>query len=184
MQLETQKHEVSQYLQSAHANRHAEARVSRCMNTRHAEGQVYMKVSSGMARDHAKGHVFLTSETASELGKPDRSRSLLPQMPPAIPIEDRGTAIPIEDRDRAIPEHLRLCGVIVKGLLMSLMWRKNDSVTSRKDHSARETVGASVDWTSFAKDSFSRYMNLVVTLPDLAEEGRSGMFLFDCFPAD
>jgi len=48
--------------------------------------------------------------------------------PPASPIEDRGTAIPIEDRDRAIPERLRLCGVIVKGLLMSLMWRKNDSV--------------------------------------------------------
>ncbi|KAF3608158.1 hypothetical protein DY000_02047378 [Brassica cretica] len=55
-------------------------------------------------------------------------RSLLPQMPPASPIEDRGMAIPIEDRDRAIPERLRLCGVIVKGLPVSLMWRKNDSV--------------------------------------------------------
>ncbi|KAF3570391.1 hypothetical protein F2Q69_00058239 [Brassica cretica] len=64
-------------------------------------------------------------------------------MPPASPIEDRGTAIPIEDRDRAIPECRRLCGVIVKGL----------PVTSRKDHSARGTVGAGVDWTSFAKDS-------------------------------
>ncbi|KAG5407921.1 hypothetical protein IGI04_014040 [Brassica rapa subsp. trilocularis] len=61
--------------------------------------------------------------------------------PPASLIEDRGTAIPIEDRDRAIPEHLRLCGV-----------------TSRKDRSTRGTVGAGVDWTSFAKDSFSRYM--------------------------
>ncbi|KAF3515413.1 hypothetical protein F2Q69_00006881 [Brassica cretica] len=49
-------------------------------------------------------------------------------MPPASPIEDRGTAIPIEDRDRAIPECLRMCGVIVKGLPMSLMRRKNDSI--------------------------------------------------------
>ncbi|KAL0706869.1 hypothetical protein Bca4012_073295 [Brassica carinata] len=48
--------------------------------------------------------------------------------PPASPIEDRATAIPIEDRDRAIPERLRLYGVIVKGLPVSLMWRKNDSV--------------------------------------------------------
>ncbi|KAF2541799.1 hypothetical protein F2Q68_00029787 [Brassica cretica] len=80
--------------------------------------------------------------------------SLLPQMPPASQIEDRGTAIPIEDRDRTIPERLRLCGVIVKGLLVSLKWRKNDYVTSRNDHSARGTVGAGVDWTSFAKDSF------------------------------
>ncbi|KAF2589835.1 hypothetical protein F2Q70_00038026 [Brassica cretica] len=55
-------------------------------------------------------------------------RSLLPQMPPVSPIEDRGTVIPIEDRDRSIPERLRLCGVIVKGLSVSLMWRKNDSV--------------------------------------------------------
>ncbi|KAF3602671.1 hypothetical protein F2Q69_00033770 [Brassica cretica] len=74
--------------------------------------------------------------------------------PPASQIEDRGTAIPIEDRDRTIPERLRLCGVIVKGLLVSLMWRKNDYVTSRNDHSARGTVGAGLDWTSFAKDSF------------------------------
>ncbi|KAF3609364.1 hypothetical protein DY000_02049392 [Brassica cretica] len=77
-----------------------------------------------------------------------------PVVPPASPIEDRGTAIPIEDRDRAIPERLRLCGVIVKGLSVSLMWRKNDYVTSRKDHSARGTVVAGVDWTSFAKDSW------------------------------
>ncbi|KAF3495578.1 hypothetical protein DY000_02051952 [Brassica cretica] len=49
-------------------------------------------------------------------------------MPPASPIEDRGTAIPIEDRGRVIPERLRLCGVIVKGLPVSLMWRKNNSV--------------------------------------------------------
>ncbi|KAF3587689.1 hypothetical protein F2Q69_00026552 [Brassica cretica] len=55
-------------------------------------------------------------------------RSLLPQMPPASPIEDRGTAIPIENRDLAIPERLRLCDVIVKGLPVSLMWRKNDYV--------------------------------------------------------
>ena len=58
MQLDTQKHEVSQYLRSAHTNRHAEACVSRCMNTRHAEGQVDMEVSSGMARKHAKGNVY------------------------------------------------------------------------------------------------------------------------------
>ena len=57
MQIDTQKHEVSQYLRSAHANRHAEARVSRCMNTIHAERQVDVEVSSGMARDHATGHV-------------------------------------------------------------------------------------------------------------------------------
>ncbi|KAF3571089.1 hypothetical protein F2Q69_00058243 [Brassica cretica] len=55
-------------------------------------------------------------------------RSLLPQMPLASPIEDRGTTILIEDRDRGIPERLRLCGVIVKGLPASLMWRKNDYV--------------------------------------------------------
>ncbi|KAF3507469.1 hypothetical protein F2Q69_00006289 [Brassica cretica] len=57
MQLDTQKHEVSQYLRYAHANRHAEARVSRCMNTRHAEGKVDVEVSYGMARRHATGHV-------------------------------------------------------------------------------------------------------------------------------
>ncbi|KAF2611474.1 hypothetical protein F2Q70_00010436 [Brassica cretica] len=57
MQLDTQKHEVSQYLRSVHGNRHAEARVSRCMNTRHAEGQVDVEVSSGMAREHATWHV-------------------------------------------------------------------------------------------------------------------------------
>ncbi|KAF3584832.1 hypothetical protein F2Q69_00027546 [Brassica cretica] len=73
-------------------------------------------------------------------------RSLLPQMPPASPIEDWGTAIPIEDRDWTIPERLRLCGV-----------------TSRNGHSARGTVEAGVDWTSFAKDSFSRYMNVSLT---------------------
>ncbi|KAF3507470.1 hypothetical protein F2Q69_00006288 [Brassica cretica] len=57
MQLDTQKHEVSQYLRSAHANRHAEAHVSRCMNTRHAEGKVDVEVSYGMARRHETGHV-------------------------------------------------------------------------------------------------------------------------------
>ncbi|KAF3547797.1 hypothetical protein DY000_02007025 [Brassica cretica] len=57
MQLDTPKHEVSQYLRSAHVNRHAEARVSRCMNTRHAEGQVDVELSYGMARRHATGHV-------------------------------------------------------------------------------------------------------------------------------
>ncbi|KAF2587825.1 hypothetical protein F2Q70_00039498 [Brassica cretica] len=57
MQLDTQKHEVSQYLRSAHANRNAEVRVSRCMNTRHAEGQVDVEVSSGMARENAAGHM-------------------------------------------------------------------------------------------------------------------------------
>ncbi|KAL0788580.1 hypothetical protein Bca101_004826 [Brassica carinata] len=57
MQLDTQKHEVSQYLRSAHANRHAEARVSRCMNTRHSEGKLDVEVSYGMARRHATGHV-------------------------------------------------------------------------------------------------------------------------------
>ncbi|KAF3530042.1 hypothetical protein DY000_02039975 [Brassica cretica] len=50
-------------------------------------------------------------------------------VPPKSPIEDRGTAILIEDRDREIPERLRLCGV-VKGLPVSLMWRKNDYVGS------------------------------------------------------
>ncbi|KAF3612094.1 hypothetical protein DY000_02046803 [Brassica cretica] len=70
-------------------------------------------------------------------------RSLLPQMPPASPIEDRGMAIPIEDNAGRFP-----------------------SATSRKDHSARGTVGAGVDWTSFAKYSFSRYMNM-------ARRGRS-----------
>ncbi|KAF2551128.1 hypothetical protein F2Q68_00034979 [Brassica cretica] len=212
MQLDTQKHVVSQYLQSAHANRHAEARVLRCMNTRHAEGQVDVEVSSGMAREHATWHVdahvsprmrpeacrtthirsggsFLlagnfyiypatlvhfcsfrhTKETPKlpkdcpeekegtfqvlicpdqfiqDIEVPDIGGGFQARIagpPPASPIEDRGTAIPIEDRDRAIPERLRLCGV-----------------TSRKDHSARGTVGAGVDWTSFAKDSFSRYMN-------------------------
>ena len=48
--------------------------------------------------------------------------------PQASPIENQDMAIPIEDRDRAIPERLRLCGVIVKGLPVSLMWRKNDYV--------------------------------------------------------
>ncbi|KAF2550469.1 hypothetical protein F2Q68_00034552 [Brassica cretica] len=61
-----------------------------------------------------------------DIGSGFRARIAGP--PPASPIEDRGTAIPIEDRDRAIPERLRLCGVIVKGLPVSLMWRKNDSV--------------------------------------------------------
>ncbi|KAF3522708.1 hypothetical protein F2Q69_00046138 [Brassica cretica] len=142
MQLDTQKHEVSQYMQSAHAKRHADARVSRCMNTRHAEGQVYVEVP--------------------DIGDGFRARIAGP--PPASPIEDRGTAIPIEDRDQAIPEHPRLCGVIVKGLPVSLMWKKNDFVTSRKDHSPRGTVGAGVDWTSLAKDSFSRYMNNVLKI--------------------
>ncbi|KAF3576621.1 hypothetical protein DY000_02030738 [Brassica cretica] len=72
----------------------------------------------------------------------DGFRARIAGPPPASPIEDQGTEIPIEDRDRAIPERLRLCGV-----------------TSRKDHKARGTVGAGVDWTSFPKDSFSRYMN-------------------------
>ena len=58
MQFDTQKHEVSQYMRYAHANRHAEARVSRCMNTRHAEGKVDVEVSSFMARENSKGHVY------------------------------------------------------------------------------------------------------------------------------
>ncbi|KAF3555308.1 hypothetical protein F2Q69_00016260 [Brassica cretica] len=70
-------------------------------------------------------------------------------MPPASPIEDRSTSIPIEDRDQAIFQRLRLC-----------------SGTSRKDHSTCGTMGAGVDWSSFAKDSFSRYMNM-------ARRGRS-----------
>ncbi|KAF3579347.1 hypothetical protein DY000_02033844 [Brassica cretica] len=69
--------------------------------------------------------------------------------PPASLIEDRGTSIPIEDHDQEISERLRLCGG-----------------TSRKDRSTRGTVGAGVDWSSFAKDSFSRYMNM-------ARRGRS-----------
>ncbi|KAF2618641.1 hypothetical protein F2Q68_00041285 [Brassica cretica] len=253
MQLDTQKHEVSQYLRSAHANRHAEARVLRCMNTRHVEGQVDMQVSSGIAREHAEGKVYphvlpcmqpeacgtthrrlggesllagvfyiysapllvfinpkhlktwevpkycpeekegsfqvlispdqfiqdievgfcgLTSRYQDEdlegikrvpdIGDGFRARiagpnlvvvlvvvyrSLLPQMPPASPIEDRGTAIPIEDRDRAIPERLRLCGIGNPGSLSetsSLTPHSLLQVTSRKDHSAREIVGAGV----------------------------------------
>uniref|UniRef100_M4EH05 Uncharacterized protein n=1 Tax=Brassica campestris TaxID=3711 RepID=M4EH05_BRACM len=58
-------------------------------------------------------------EAVPDIGDDFRARIIGP--PPASPIEDRGTAIPIEDRDRAIPESLRLCGVIVKGLLMTLM---------------------------------------------------------------
>uniref|UniRef100_A0A0D2ZQB0 Retrotransposon gag domain-containing protein n=1 Tax=Brassica oleracea var. oleracea TaxID=109376 RepID=A0A0D2ZQB0_BRAOL len=92
--------------------------------------------------EEIKGVWFLTSETASELGRPVRSRCqfvdprldsppICPALwPPASPIEDRGTAIPIEDRDREIPKRLRLCGA-----------------TSTKDHSARGIVGAGVDWT-------------------------------------
>ncbi|KAF3493354.1 hypothetical protein DY000_02054386 [Brassica cretica] len=82
-------------------------------------------------------------------------RSLLPQMPPASPIEDRGTAIPIEDRDRAISEHLLLCGVIVKGLPIGNPGSLSETssltphillqVTSREDRSTRGTVGAGVD---------------------------------------
>ncbi|KAL0655754.1 hypothetical protein Bca4012_076338 [Brassica carinata] len=55
-------------------------------------------------------------------------RARIARPPPESPIEDWGTVNPIEDRDRAIPERLRLCGVIVKGLSVSLMWRKSDSV--------------------------------------------------------
>ncbi|WZY99221.1 hypothetical protein YC2023_071550 [Brassica napus] len=58
----------------------------------------------------------------------DGFRGRIAGPPSASPTEDRGTSIPIKDRDRAIPEHLRLCSVIVKGLPVSLMWRKNDSV--------------------------------------------------------
>ncbi|KAF3559155.1 hypothetical protein F2Q69_00013094 [Brassica cretica] len=54
------------------------------------------------------------------------------KVPPASPIEDRGMAIPIEHCDQ---------------------------VTNRKDRSTHRTVGAGVDWTSFAKDWFLRYMN-------------------------
>ncbi|KAG5375418.1 hypothetical protein IGI04_040014 [Brassica rapa subsp. trilocularis] len=113
----------------------------------------------------------------------DGFRARIAGPPPASPIEDRGTAVPIEDRDRSIPKRLRLCGVIVKELSVSLMWRKNDfignsgslsgtssltphillQVTSRKDHSSRRTIGAGVDLTSFAKDSFSRYINVCYT---------------------
>ncbi|KAF3605300.1 hypothetical protein DY000_02050298 [Brassica cretica] len=107
-------------------------------------------------------------------------------MPPASPIEDRGTAIPIEDCDRAIPERLRLCGVIVKGLLVSLMWKKNDfvgpleyiyMVTSRKDRSTRGTVGAGVDWTSFAKHSYEsdvRVQTLAHTNQEFSEDNMVG----------
>ncbi|KAF3493355.1 hypothetical protein DY000_02054387 [Brassica cretica] len=67
-------------------------------------------------------------------------------MPPASPIEDRGTAIPIEDRDRAIPEHLRMCGN--PGSLSeasSLTPHILLQVTSREDRSTCGTVGAGVD---------------------------------------
>ncbi|KAF3511166.1 hypothetical protein F2Q69_00006290 [Brassica cretica] len=165
MKLDTQKHEVSQYLRSAHANRHAEARVSRCMNTKHAEGQVDVEVYYGMARRHATGHV---DAHVSPRMRPEpcetthmRSggivylvlvllcenlvvvlvvvcRSLLPQMPPASPIEVRGTATPIQDRDRAIPKRnpgsLSETSSLTPHILLQ--------VTSRKDHSARGTVGA------------------------------------------
>ncbi|KAF3487490.1 hypothetical protein F2Q69_00053842 [Brassica cretica] len=218
MQLDTQKHVVLQYLRSAHANRHAEACVSRCMNTRHAEGQVDVEVSSDIAREHATWHVdahvspcmrpeacrmthmrsggsfllagniyiypatlvhffsfrhtkytpklpkdcpeekegsfqvlicpdqFIQEIEAGFLGLTSRYqdkdlegikrvpdigggyRARIARPPPESPIEDWGTVNPIEDRDRAIPERLRLCGVIVKGLSVSLMWRKSDSV--------------------------------------------------------
>ncbi|KAF3587693.1 hypothetical protein F2Q69_00028329 [Brassica cretica] len=101
-----------------------------------------------------------TRGTVPDIG--DRFRARIARPTPASPIEDRGTAIPIEDRDRTIPERLRLCGVIVKGLPVSLMWRKNGNpgslsetssptphillqVTSREDRSTRGTVGAGVD---------------------------------------
>ncbi|KAF3584158.1 hypothetical protein F2Q69_00027548 [Brassica cretica] len=267
MQLDTQKHEVSQYLRSAHANRHAEARVSRCMNTRHAEGQVahsywlatsiYTQLPGSFLliqthQGHSKtwlrerekevrcfrsidifrrpinwrevpkdcpeekegsfrvmispdefiqdievGFWDLTSRyqdgdlegikgVGQHLESKSRAtslnhcesrvylvlvllcenlvvvlvvvyRSLLPQIPPASPIEDRGTAIliedrgtaiPIEDRDQAIPERLRLCGIGNPGSLSetsSLTPHILLQVTSRKDHSARGTVGAGVD---------------------------------------
>ncbi|KAF3495793.1 hypothetical protein DY000_02053923 [Brassica cretica] len=124
MQLDTQKHE---------------ARVSRCKNTRHAEGQVDVEVSSGMAREHATGHVDIHVSPRMRLEASSRyqdedleGRKRVPDIgdgfrariagpPPASPIEDRGTAILIEDRDRAIPKRLRLCGVIVKGLSVSLV---------------------------------------------------------------
>ncbi|KAL0773699.1 hypothetical protein Bca101_038850 [Brassica carinata] len=58
----------------------------------------------------------------------DGFRAKIAEPSPTSLIEDRGTAIPIEDRDQVIPERLCLCGIIVKGLSVSLMWRKNDSV--------------------------------------------------------
>ncbi|KAF3611423.1 hypothetical protein DY000_02049383 [Brassica cretica] len=152
MQLDTQKHEVSQYLRSAHANRHAEARVSRRMNPRHAESYLYVVISPGIVYLVL---VLLCENLVVFLGVV--CRSLLPQMPPASPIEDRGTAIPIEDRDRTITERLRNPGSLSE--TSSLTPHILLQVTSRKDHSARGTVGVGADWTSFAKDSFSRYMN-------------------------
>ncbi|KAL0707533.1 hypothetical protein Bca4012_073959 [Brassica carinata] len=58
----------------------------------------------------------------------DRFRARIAGPAPGESDRGPGTAIPIEDRDRTIPERLRLCGVIVKGLSVSLMWRKNDYV--------------------------------------------------------
>ncbi|KAF3505823.1 hypothetical protein F2Q69_00004589 [Brassica cretica] len=173
MQLDTQKHEVSQYLRSAHANRHAEARVSRRMKPRHAESYVYVVMSPGIpdqsTQDIDVGFWDLTSRYQDEdlerrkrvpdIGDGFRARIAGP--PPASPIEDRGTAIPIEDRDRTITERLRNPGSLSE--TSSLTPHILLQVTSRKDHSARGTVGAGVDWTSFAKDSFSRYMNVSPT---------------------
>ncbi|KAF3544848.1 hypothetical protein DY000_02007617 [Brassica cretica] len=107
-------------------------------------------------------------------------------MPPASPIEDRGTAIPIEDRDRTIPEHLRLCGVIVKGLPMSLMWRKKlvqpnttlllGTGCKASDRRLEETSFEWIFWvTELCFVTWKVFSKPVVTLPDLAEEGRSGI---------
>ncbi|KAF3531429.1 hypothetical protein DY000_02039520 [Brassica cretica] len=64
------------------------------------------------------GHCFLKLPPASPIE--ERGTAIL--------IEDRGTAIPIEDRDRVFPDRLSLCGVMVKRLPVSLVWRKNDFV--------------------------------------------------------
>ncbi|KAF2540152.1 hypothetical protein F2Q68_00030404 [Brassica cretica] len=111
---------------------------------RHAESYVDVVVSPGIpinCREVPKDCPEVKEGSFQVLISPDQSiqdidvpdigdgfRAMIAGPPPASPIEDRGTAIPIEDCDREISERLRLCGVIVKGLPVSLMWRKNDYV--------------------------------------------------------
>uniref|UniRef100_A0A0D3DN25 DDE Tnp4 domain-containing protein n=1 Tax=Brassica oleracea var. oleracea TaxID=109376 RepID=A0A0D3DN25_BRAOL len=95
-----------------------------------ARGQLATRSARWTARVPDLSNQTASDNTAHVPDIGDGGRAMKAGPPPASPIEDRGTTIPIEDRDRAIPEHLRLCGVIVKGLPVSLMWRKNDFVGS------------------------------------------------------
>ncbi|KAF3502334.1 hypothetical protein F2Q69_00042260 [Brassica cretica] len=129
----------------------------------------------GEAEVLSKSRLVKSSPVKSSLGylpSPLRSTSCFSPrtLPPASPIEDRGTAIPIEDRDRVIPERLRLCGVIVKGLPVAL--GKDDRIAWF--------------WTSWSKVCDS---DRIVPSPSRSASepwcwvGRSVMFLFDCWLA-